>query len=384
MTFNRIVPFLVIVAFVWVQAPPHASADKSNPEPKVEILRAPNGGVQPRAVVDGDGTIHLVYFKAKGAKGDLFYTTRALNAEEWSDSIRVNTEAGSAVRNGSLSLAQISLGKKGRAHITWFDMRAEKYWYARTNDAGDAFEPQRVVVEENFHGVEAGAAITSDDSGAVYVVWHAGNLALEAKRGVFLRKSDDDGETFGPETKIDLNGKGVCGCCALSAVVDAKNTLYVSYRTAGKGVHRDMTLLKSTDGGRSFTDKMIDPWELGSCPVTITRLQAKPKRGVVVAWETRDQAFFADAGKLSEKISVGMPPTGARQKNAAHATARDGSTIVVWAEGKSWSMGGKLNWQIFDSKGKPLGVKGEGAVNMPRTTIPEVVARQNGEFVILY
>ncbi|MFP6582173.1 MAG: sialidase family protein [Candidatus Hydrogenedentota bacterium] len=353
-------------------------------EKPIDILRTPNGGIQPRAAVDQQGTIHLVYFKSKGAGGNLFYATRAIDAPEWSEPIRVNTTDKNVPRTGSLSLAQIALGKSGRVHITWFDMRAEKYWYARTNDAKDAFKEQRNLVEENYRGVEAGAAITADGKGNVYLVWHAGNLSNESRRGVYLRKSEDDGDTFGPETQVDLDKKGVCGCCALSALVDHNNVLYISYRAAGKGVHRDMTLLKSTDGGENFSAQTINAWELASCPVTITRVQAKLGGGAIVAFESREQAYFADVSDLSNPVSVGLPPAVDRQKNAALAIAQDGSTLLAWAEGKSWSMGGRLHWQVFDSEGTPTGQKGQGVTDMPRTTIPEAVALPDGRFVILY
>lgn len=355
--------------------------DTENP---INIQRTPNGGIQPRATVDEQGTIHLVYFKSKGATGNLFYVTRALDAFEWSEPLRVNTTDKNVPRNGSLSLAQIALGKNGRIHITWFNMRAEKYWYARTNDAKDAFESQRNLVEENHHGVEAGAAITADGKGNVYLVWHAGNLSDEPRRGVYIRKSEDDGDSFGPETQVDTDGKGACGCCALNAVIGDQNSLYISYRAADKGVHRDMTLLTSTNGGEEFTGQTIDAWELGSCPVTITRVQAKPSGGAIVAFEGREQAYFADVSNLSNPVSVGLPPTDDRQKNAALAIAKDGSTLLAWAEGKSWSMGGRLHWQVFDSEGIPTGQKGQGATDMPRTTIPEAVALPDGRFVILY
>jgi hypothetical protein len=40
---------------------------------RVALLRVPNGGIQPQAVVDAKGTLHLIYFKGDDASaGDLF------------------------------------------------------------------------------------------------------------------------------------------------------------------------------------------------------------------------------------------------------------------------------------------------------------------------
>ncbi|MBI5761340.1 MAG: hypothetical protein HZA46_22750, partial [Planctomycetales bacterium] len=40
----------------------------------VKLVRTPEGGIQPQAVVDADGSVHLIYFKGQAGAGDLFYT----------------------------------------------------------------------------------------------------------------------------------------------------------------------------------------------------------------------------------------------------------------------------------------------------------------------
>lgn len=39
----------------------------------VSIVRVPNGGIQPQAVRDGAGTLHLLYYAGDPMLGDLFY-----------------------------------------------------------------------------------------------------------------------------------------------------------------------------------------------------------------------------------------------------------------------------------------------------------------------
>src|SRR5438552_8099980 len=39
---------------------------------KVSAARAPGGGIQPQAVVDAQGVVHLIYFKGKSQGGDIF------------------------------------------------------------------------------------------------------------------------------------------------------------------------------------------------------------------------------------------------------------------------------------------------------------------------
>ena len=128
---------------------------------KVEILRTANGGIQPQAAIDADGTLHLIYFAGAAKGGNVFYVKRDADLSTWSDPIRVNSEKGSARRNGAISHSQLALGKDGRIHVTWFNMRPPKYFYSASRDDGQGFEPQRNLVTEHAEGVEAGASIAA-------------------------------------------------------------------------------------------------------------------------------------------------------------------------------------------------------------------------------
>ena len=350
---------------------------------QIEFLRIPNGGIQPQAAVDDNGIIHLVYFEGKEGLGDLFFVARNGENSTWSRPLRVNSAEKSVPLNPAFAMAQIALGENGRVHVTWFDMEAGSFWYTRLNDEGSGFEAQRVLVSEFGDGVESGAALAADGKGNVYAVWHAGDLSSEARRAVYLTHSKDGGKTFGPERRINPTDTGACGCCALGAAVDRGGNLYVSYRAAGKNVQRDMILLESTDGGRNFLSKTIDPWRLEGCPVTITSLAATAEKGIVVSWAKEGRIYFADDKRLSP-IPAAAPVSSGRQQYSAIAAAEDGRTLLVWAVGQGWSSGGALHWQIFDAGGKPAAEKGNLNTKLPNRSVVEAVALPEGRFVIIH
>lgn len=68
MVFNKSACFAIVMAVfgVGLFMPTHTRA--AGAESDVNILRPPTGGIQPRATGDEADTLHLVYFKAKGAK----------------------------------------------------------------------------------------------------------------------------------------------------------------------------------------------------------------------------------------------------------------------------------------------------------------------------
>ncbi|MGH9578776.1 MAG: hypothetical protein ACRD3R_15160, partial [Terriglobales bacterium] len=43
----------------------------------VQLERVPDGGIQPQALVDERGAVHLIYFKGEPGAGDVYYVRRA-------------------------------------------------------------------------------------------------------------------------------------------------------------------------------------------------------------------------------------------------------------------------------------------------------------------
>ena len=55
---------------------PHAEADEPaarSSSGKVTLLRVPNGGIQPQAMVDAKGVVHLIYLAGEPRACDVFY-----------------------------------------------------------------------------------------------------------------------------------------------------------------------------------------------------------------------------------------------------------------------------------------------------------------------
>jgi hypothetical protein len=96
-----------------------SNAQEFSSSERERVIRTPEGGIQPQAVIDEKGVIHLIYFAGEPARGDLFYTQLRPGKEHFQPSIRVNSEAGSAVAVGTIRGGQLALGKKGRVHVAW-------------------------------------------------------------------------------------------------------------------------------------------------------------------------------------------------------------------------------------------------------------------------
>src|SRR5713226_7452166 len=169
-----------------------SAAQAGSAQPRVTLLRVPHGGIQPQAAIDEKGILHLIYFGGDPSHGDLYYVHSADSGASFSNPIRINHEPGSAIAVGNVRGAHLAVGPNGRIHVAWNGTRtlspdsanpaAQRLpmLYARTNDAGTAFEPERNVIQSSY-GIDGGGAIAADRSGRVYVFWHAPAAGLKGE-----------------------------------------------------------------------------------------------------------------------------------------------------------------------------------------------------------
>ena len=346
----------------------------------VETLRVPEDGRMPRAVVDTGGTVHLVYVQGGTNAANLFHVTRAPGAPGWSAPQQVNSRALSVSGVGPIDGAQLALGPDQRLHVVWLQTEPARFFYTRSRADGSGFEPQRDLSTGEQGTLEAGPAVAADDDSNVYVFWHAG-ADEDARRRVYLTVSRDGGTTFEPPRPVSPATEGACACCGLAAVSDPGGAVHVSYRGAGDNVRRGQRLLTSTDHGRTFSDRLVDPWELGACPVSTTNLFAGPA-GLTAAWETAGQVYFADVHRL-DAVRSPAGPARFRRKNPAVAVDARGDTLLAWGDGPGFSFGGSLHWQMFDAAGRPVGEQGGGAGTVISGSTAAAVV-QDGRFLVVF
>jgi hypothetical protein len=354
----------------------------------VTAVALPDGGIQPQALVDAGGIIHVVYFSGDPAGGDLYYA-RLTDKQKWSAPVLVNSIRGSALATGSVRGAQLSLGRNGIVHVAWHGSKPlgggsgehVPMWYARTSGDGKRFEPQRAVSGQKADGLDGGS-VAADRSGHVVVAWHAmGAKPGEGNRTVYLARSSDDGATFSTPVAATAAPIGACGCCGLRALFDRRGALHVLYRAATDGKHRDTTWLM-IDGGSPRPPVRVHPWELESCPMSTYAL-AETADGVAAAWETAQQIYSADLNPATGTVSAPavVPGEGSR-KHPSIAVNVAGDRLIAWAEGTAWKRGGRIAWRLTDNKGSERSSAAD-AGPVPVWGLVSAVAMPDGSFTIL-
>ena len=349
---------------------------------EVKLLRAPEAGIQPQAVVDSQGRAHLIYFKGEAKAGELFYT-RIDDSGVFAPAIQVTAAAQGPMAVGNIRGAQLAVGKGGRPHVAWMGGGKIMY-YTRLDDKGAAFEPPRNLVTW-AGGLDGGGTVAADRRGNVFVAWHGSppeNKSGEIGRAVFLARSTDDGKTFSREERVTGPEKGVCGCCGMRGYADVKGEFFFLYRSMD-ATSRDMMLLESMDTGKTFRSTTVSRWAINQCPMsssTMTELDG----ALVAATEEKGQITVARLARdsLSLMETAKAPGMGKRKHPVILANAQ-GETLLAWTENMGWAKGGSLAWQLYDSQSKPLREKGS-APGVPVWSLITGFAKPNGDFVIVY
>ena len=399
MRFRHLTPLMPALIAVALVSPRLAGAPSSTAG-TATVRRVPHAGIQPEAVVDSAGVLHLIYFSGAPAGGDLYYVRSRDYGATFSTPVRVNSQPGSAIATGTIRGGQLALGRGGRVHVVWNGSDTARprgatnpdngkpgapFLYARSSPDGHRFERQRNL-SGGVYSVDGGGTVAADDNGHVYAVWH-GNRETEGRgedhRAVWIARSADDGASFAPEGLAWPAQTGACGCCQARALATGPRGLTILYRSATNLTHRDIYVLTSKDGGASFAGSIVQPWEINACPMTSLSLATAGSR-IVAAWETAGQVFLgsvdADAGRMRGIVPAPGPSAGRKHPRLAASAA--GDTLMVWTEKTAWARGGSVAWQAFDASG-PKGPMGS-APALAVWSFATAIARPDGGFVVLY
>jgi len=364
---------------------------------EVKLIRTPDGGIQPQAAVDSRGGVHLIYFNGASRGGDIFYVRQEPGQESFTKPIQINHQPGSVLAASTIRGAHLAVGKNGRVHVAWGGMGkgASKVkvngkdvmplLFTRLNDPGTAFEPERNVITYAA-GLDGGSSVAADLAGNVYLTWHAGgpdSQDKEAGRAVIVARSTDEGATFQREKPAVREKTGACPCCGMRAFADSQGAVYILYRAATDMTERGETLLVSPKPGADFEVAFSHPWKAVTCPMSSATL-TESKQGVLAAWETGDNVFFASVDSKTMQVSrPASPPAGLKRKHPVAVANANGETLFAWLEGTGMAKGGSVAWQLFDPEGNATDAKGR-APGVPVSSLVTAFARQDGSFVIVY
>ena len=211
--------------------------------------------------------------------------------------------------------------------------------FARSEDDGRTWSEPVSVNEGETFGSHNFHSLLAAPGGVVYASWLS---SVDGASGVWLRRSNDGGRTWGPSTGIHL--EPTCPCCRTALAAGPDGSLYAAWRKIFPGDVRDVVVARSTDGGMTWSAPVRpreDGWVFPGCPHAGPSLKVGSDGVVHIAWWTGKTGEAGVYYARSEDGAVTFAPTaiatGARS-NPAHvqlALLNDSRVAVAWDDGQS-------------------------------------------------
>lgn len=375
----------------------NASAEPLN---TVKFERTPNQGLQPQVDTDAQGNVHLVYVTGDARKGDLWYVKRTKVDAQWSEPIQVNQQPGSVLYMGTVRGPRMSISPDGTVHVVWMGSSESKLkgpdnqpplLYTHLNTKTNTFIPARNIIQ-NAWGLDGGCSVTADQKGNVYIIWHAHGTDhtekhTEENRRVYIRVSNNNGINFQDERAIDHQA-GVCGCCGIDVYCNQQGYIYIIYRSAKNLVNRDVYLLVSNDKAQTFNQRVLDRWEVRTCPMS-TAYFVDAGQELWLAWETHQRIRYTSISQeqniLQSKLEIQDAAKGKGMKHPVIAANETGDTIITYVKNAGWGKGGNVNFDLITKqnlRGKPKA--GQFATPKTKAWSRPAVYYTDHQFIILY
>jgi hypothetical protein len=208
--------------------------------------------------------------------------------------------------------------------------------FIRSTDQGRTWSEPRTVNDGDEFGSHNFHALTAAPDGSLLATWLE---AREGNSGVWMSRSTDGGRTW--EASRAIYSDPTCPCCRTAVAVAVDGTTYVAWRAILPGDVRDVVVMRSTDGGRSWGEPVrtrADDWVYPGCPHAGPSLEVDSAGSVHVAWWTGKEGeagvYYArstDRGKsfVAQEIATGER---ARPAHVQLRVAGEG-VYVAWDDG---------------------------------------------------
>jgi hypothetical protein len=311
---------------------------------RVRAIPTPDGGSPQHAIATADGTVHLLYEK----DNEPFYVKSTDGGATFGAPLRLVDDA-SKKPELEFNVWDMALGKGGVVYAVlgnnaWKLKLPKDQWglfLTTLEPNAKAFTPLRNINHEPSEGF----SIAADAKGNVALSWLKGK--------VFFALSRDGGKTFSPGAELNAT-YNPCPCCTTALTYGNDGKLALLYREQSND-DRDIYMVLVANDGRQTRQKVsATPWKINACPMTYFNVNPT-KDGYSAAWPTKGEIYFARFGADGKVLPPGEIKTNGKsgmRSGVLTLSNPAGETLVTW------NSNGKVNWQVYDSKGAPAGEPG--------------------------
>lgn len=273
---------------------------------------------------------------------------------------------------GDQDNSDVAMDRLGRIHVTWQDQRTGRslIMYARSDDRGRSFGPS-IRVNDLHPSIEyLDPSIDVDDQGNPYIVWYDPRNSLTTGLDVFMARSFDGGDTFGPNVRVNTDTQNRPETSP-DVAVGPGDRVFVVYMS-GIGSQADIYMSTSEDGGRTFGPSVWVDGDASGKRQLSPVVTAGTDGSAHVAWTDlrsgNADIYYASRtpmGTMTSTLRVNDDSSGADQGDPAIVTYQD-DAILVWRDDRNG------NADVYVARGGPSGWGTNRRVNDDATTTNQV------------
>jgi hypothetical protein len=353
----------------------------------VQVIRISTNSLVPDAIVDKQGTLHMVY----GLDHHAYYIRSTNNGATFTSPVWVNSSGMVETKMGERG-PKLAVGSDGVIHVVWQDEWAPGVRtyvrHSRSLDGGKTFAPLTKV--SSMSGVD-GVTMTADGAGNVVAFWHVmDNPPPDVPQAtwLFTARSTNNGAAFVPSERVKIsNLAGVaCSMCMTRARISVDGNVYLAFRSA-VGSIRDFYLLKGAPSVNQFTAIRVnhDNWNIDYCPMAGPELCFDPYGSALCAFMTSNRTYWAvaDAPAASFRLHVPTPANEADEIYPTVVANRRGEALFLWQVGPMSTRGTAIvKWARYSLDGTLAGQQATVGTSFSGTKATAVVGSDDSFYII--
>ncbi len=270
-----------------------SSCDKQVKQSNATVFTVASDATNPTVAIDDNSEqVYLAWVGNSNESKTVFVSGKSRGDSHFSEPVQINDVAGNATAQ-SEAPAKIAVGPEGNVYVLWhYNIPIEgrrfpgsNIRFSRSTDSGKSFA-SAIFVNDDYEQTPTGHGFHDmivGGTGIVYVSWLDGRNQNNSPQ-VRVARSTDGGQTF--EASVVVDNK-VCTCCKTAMATDSEGRLYVIYRDATPENIRDITIARSDDNGKTFTEPVLihnDDWLIQGCPHNGPDISIDSEDNVHVVW----------------------------------------------------------------------------------------------------
>jgi hypothetical protein len=188
------------------------------------------------AAVSGN-LMYILWKNTATGNNNIFFKRVFSSGKIFSPTIKLSNNPGGAPVSGPALSAY-----SNNLYILWENLNSGNYTVLlrKSTDNGATFGPMEKVVDTTTYAQDLQVAAAGDN---VYILWKDGST-----KSIILKTSTDGGQTFGPAVKLS----NITAAASDLKIAAAGSNVYVVWKDLGLYNHYSIFLRESTDTGNSF------------------------------------------------------------------------------------------------------------------------------------